>query len=316
MDGMPKPMISVENLRIQYGAAEVLKGVSFKVFCGDFFGLLGSNGAGKTTLVGALAGVIDPAAGEILIDGLALSAHPMKLKSRIGFVPQSIALYPSLCAQDNLAFFARIYGMSGKKCKERIAAVLEVVGLTNRARQTVAHLSHGMRRRLNIAAGLLHEPEILILDEPTVGLDTHSRAAILTTLEDINQSGITLLFTTHRIKEAEQLCSRVGILDGGQMIALDTPAHLVRDFGMGIVRLEFKTDPGKLIMQRLKELGGFRAMNDQNTEFLLETKAPAHDVRRYLDLMATSSTAIKRLDVVEPGLETVFNRLTSQLLKF
>ena len=313
---MPNLMVSVENLLIQYGTAEVLKGVTFQVFRGEFFGLLGSNGAGKTTLIGALAGVIAPTAGQILIDGSSLRAHPMKMKPRIGFVPQLIALYPSLCAQDNLAFFARIYGMKGKKCKERIADVLKVVGLTNRAKQTVAHLSHGMQRRLNIAAGLLHEPELLILDEPTVGLDTQSRDAILATLEDINRSGVTLLYTTHRIDEAERLCHRVGILDGGQMIALDTPRHLVRDFGMGIVRIEFKTVPDDFLLQRLKELGDFRAMNDQNTEFCLETKEPVSDIRRYLDLMTKSSTALKRLDVIEPGLETVFTRLTGRLLKF
>jgi ABC-2 type transport system ATP-binding protein len=312
MDVMRRTMISVENLHVHYDGAEVLKGVTFQVFTGEFFGLLGSNGAGKTTLVGALTGAIEPAAGNIRLDGTDLSTHPIRLKSRIGFVPQTLALYPSLCAKDNLAFFAGIYGLKGKKRSERISAVLDMVGLTDRAKQRVGHLSHGMQRRLNIAAGLVHEPAILILDEPTVGLDTHSRDAILATLKDIHSSGVTLVFTTHLIEEAERLCDRIGILDGGRMIALDTRCRLVSDFGMAIVRIEFKTAPDAMFLQRLRELGDFKAINDQHTEFILESKHTTNDIRRFLDITAEPGETFRRLEIVEPGLESVFTRLTGR----
>ena len=315
MDGMPKPIVSVENLRKKYGDAEVVRGITFQIHRGEFFGLLGPNGAGKTTIIGMLTGLVAPAGGRILIDGEDLSFKPMRSKAKMGFVPQSIALYPTLCAVDNLAFFARIYGLRKGRLKERIATVLDLVGLRDRANQAVATFSHGMKRRLNIAAGLIHEPDLLILDEPTVGVDTQSRNDIHETLENLNQSGVTLLYTTHYIEEAERLCRRVCILDRGKMIALDNPATLVREHGTGIVRIEFNANPDDTLLSQIGNLGSFRVMDDQSRHLRLETNHPDRAVREFLDLMDKRAGILKTLDIIEPNLETVFIRLTGRYLR-
>ena len=315
MDGMPKPIVSVENLRKKYGDAEVVRGITFQIHRGEFFGLLGPNGAGKTTIIGMLTGLVAPAGGRILIDGEDLSFKPMRSKAKMGFVPQTIALYPTLCAVDNLAFFARIYGLRKGRLKERIATVLDLVGLRDRANQAVATFSHGMKRRLNIAAGLIHEPDLLILDEPTVGVDTQSRNDIHETLENLNQSGVTLLYTTHYIEEAERLCRRVCILDRGKMIALDNPATLVREHGTGIVRIEFNANPDDTLLSQIGNLGSFRVMDDQSRHLRLETNHPDRAVREFLDLMDKRAGMLKTLDIIGPNLETVFIRLTGRYLR-
>ena len=244
-----------------------------------------------------------------------LSFKPMRSKAKMGFVPQTIALYPTLCAMDNLAFFARIYGLRKGRLKERIATVLDLVGLRDRANQAVATFSHGMKRRLNIAAGLIHEPDLLILDEPTVGVDTQSRNDIHETLENLNQSGVTLLYTTHYIEEAERLCRRVCILDRGKMIALDNPATLVREHGTGIVRIEFNANPDDTLLSQIGNLGSFRVMDDQSRHLRLETNHPDRAVREFLDLMDKRAGMLKTLDIIEPNLETVFIRLTGRYLR-
>lgn len=315
MNGIPEPMVSVENLCKTYGDVEVVRGITFQIFRGEFFGLLGPNGAGKTTTIGMLTGLVEPAGGRILIDGNDFFLKPMQSKAKMGFVPQSFALYPTLCALDNLSFFARIYGLRKGRLKERIAAVLDLVGLGDRAKQTVATFSHGMKRRLNIAAGLIHEPDILILDEPTVGVDAQSRNAILDTLENLNKSGVTLLYTTHYIEEAERLCHRVGIMDQGKMMALDTPATLVRDLGTGIVRIEFNANPDDALLLQIGHLGSFRVMDDQSRHLRLETNHPDRAVREFLDLMDKRRGMLKTLDIIEPNLETVFIHLTGRYLR-
>ena len=315
MNGMPESMVSIENLRKKFGDDEVVRGISFQISRGDFFGLLGPNGAGKTTTIGMLTGLVEPSGGRILIDGNDFSLKTMASKAKMGFVPQSFALYPTLCALDNLTFFARIYGLRKKRLKERIAAVLELVGLADRAKQTVSTFSHGMKRRLNIAAGLVHEPDLLILDEPTVGVDTQSRNAILETLEGLNKSGVTLLYTTHYIEEAERLCNRVGILDQGKMIALDTPAALIREHGTGIVRIEFTAKPEGTLLSQIGNLGSFRVMDEQSRHLRLETNHPDRAVREFLDLMDKRAGMLKTLDIIEPNLETVFIRLTGRDLR-
>jgi ABC-2 type transport system ATP-binding protein len=307
-------MVSVENLRKNFGDVEVLRGVTFQISPGEFFGLLGPNGAGKTTSIGILTGLVKPTGGRVLIEGNDFFAKPKLSKAKMGFVPQSFALYPTLCALDNLTFFGRIYGLSKARLKERMAAVLNLVGLGDRANQPVFTLSHGMKRRLNIAAGLIHEPDILILDEPTVGVDTQSRNAILETLEGLNKSGVTVLYTTHHIEEAQRLCHRVGILDQGKMIALDTPAALVREHGTGIVRIEFNSNPEDTLLRRIGHLGSFRVMDEQSRHLRLETSQPDRAARELLDLMDQRAGFLKALDIIQPNLETVFIHLTGRYL--
>ena len=305
----------VEDLWKSYAQADAVQGLSFEILKGEFFGLLGPNGAGKTTTIGLLSGLIEPTRGHISIDGFDLFSRPLQAKAKLGLVPQSIALYPTLCARDNLVFFGRIYGLKGKRLRDRITRVLEIVELTDRASQTVATFSNGMKRRLNMAAGLLHEPEILILDEPTVGVDTQSRNAILESLDSLNQSGVTVLYTTHYIEEAQRLCDRVAIMDQGKIIALDSPARLIQNLGKGITRIEFNASIDDRLLDQMKRFGLVRVVDDQKRRIHVETDRTDQASRELLELMKTRDGLLKTLDISEPNLETVFIHLTGKNLK-
>jgi ABC-2 type transport system ATP-binding protein len=308
-------ILIVEDLWKSYAGADAVRGLSFDISQGEFFGLLGPNGAGKSTTIGLLSGLIEPTRGHITISGLDLFSSPMEAKAKLGLVPQSFALYPTLCARDNLVFFGRIYGLRGKRLRDRIARVLEIVELTDRAQQTVATFSHGMKRRLNIAAGLLHEPEILILDEPTVGVDPQSRNAILESIHSLNQSGVTVLYTTHYIEEAQRLCDRVAILDQGKIIALDSPARLIQDLGRVMIRIEFTSGIDDKLLDQMRHIGVVRVVDDQKRRIHLETDRTDQVSRELLELMKTREGVLKSLDISEQNLETVFIHLTGRNLR-
>jgi len=312
---MKTSILVVEDLWKSYAQTVALRGLTFEISKGEFFGLLGPNGAGKTTTIGLLSGLIEPTRGHISIAGVDLFSRPMEAKARIGLVPQSFALYPSLCTRDNLVFFGRIYGLKGRRLKERMTRVLEIVELTDRANQTVATFSNGMKRRLNIAVGLLHEPEILILDEPTVGVDPQSRNAILESIHSLNQSGVTVLYTTHHIEEAQHLCDRVAIIDQGKIIALDSPARLIRDFGKGMVCMEFNAGIADQLLDQMKRIGHVRVVDDQRRKIHIETNGIDEASRELLELMKARDGLIKTLDIAEPNLETVFIHLTGRNLR-
>jgi ABC-2 type transport system ATP-binding protein len=312
---MKTSILIVEDLWKSYAQTDAVRGLTFEISKGEFFGLLGPNGAGKTTTIGLLSGLIEPTRGHISIAGVDLFSRPMEAKARIGLVPQSFALYPSLCARDNLIFFGRIYGLKGKHLRERIARVLEIVELTDRAKQTVSTFSSGMKRRLNIAAGLLHEPDMLILDEPTVGVDPQSRNAILESIKSLNQSGVTVLYTTHYIEEAQRLCDRVAIIDQGKIIALDRPARLIRDFGKGMVCMEFNAGIAAPLLDQMKRIGHVRVVDDQKRKIHIETNGIDEASRELLELMKARDGLIKTLDISEPNLETVFIHLTGRNLR-
>jgi len=312
---MKTSILVVEDLWKSYAQTVALRGLTFEISKGEFFGLLGPNGAGKTTTIGLLSGLIEPTRGHISIDGVDLFSRPMEAKAKLGLVPQSFALYPTLCAHDNLVFFGRIYGLKGKRLKERMARVLEIVELTDRANQPVATFSNGMKRRLNIAVGLLHEPEILILDEPTVGVDPQSRNAILESIRSLNQSGVTVLYTTHYIEEAQHLCDRVAVIDQGQIIALDSPARLIRDLGKANIHMEFNIGIDPKLLGQLEHIGLVRVVDDQRRKIHVETNRIDEASRELLELMKTRDGLIKTLDISEPNLETVFIHLTGRNLR-
>ena len=234
---MNTPKVTAENLKKSYGDHEAVRGISLEIAKGEVFGLLGPNGAGKTTTISMLTGLLNPTAGRVLVDGKPFTPRSNDLKMKIGFVPQELALYPTLSAYENLLFFGRIYRLSGKQLHQRVDEVLEMVGLTDRAKDQIEDYSGGMKRRINIAAGLLHQPEILFLDEPTVGVDPQSRNAIFESVEALNRQGMTILYTTHYMEEAERLCNRVAIVDHGEVIAMDTPQAMIRSLGGGLLRV-------------------------------------------------------------------------------
>ena len=232
---MSEPILIAQDLRKSFGEFEAVKGISLQVARGEVFGLLGPNGAGKTTTISMLTGLLEPTAGHVAVDGLDLKSHTNEVKARMGLVPQEMALYMSLSARQNLTFFGRIYGLRGKDLRQRVDQVLEMIGLTDRADEAVEKYSGGMKRRVNIGAGLLHHPQILFLDEPTVGVDPQSRNAIFESVEALNRAGMSVIYTTHYMEEAQRLCHRVAIVDEGKLIALDTPAALIRSLGGGVV---------------------------------------------------------------------------------
>jgi ABC-2 type transport system ATP-binding protein len=215
-------MLDIRLLRKSYGTLVAVDGVSFSVERGQLVGLLGPNGAGKTTTVSMIAGLITPEQGEVLVDGARLSGDTDPKKRRIGLVPQDLALYDELSARANLRFFGALYGLSGAALDRAISSTLELVGLADRVNDRVGKYSGGMKRRLNLAAGLLHDPDILLLDEPTVGVDPQSRNAIFDNLELLKSRGKALLYTTHYMEEVERLADRIVVMDHGTVIANDT----------------------------------------------------------------------------------------------
>lgn len=216
--------INAQNLCKVYGEITAVADVSLQVNSGEIFGILGPNGAGKTTTLSMLTGILPPSGGSIAFDNGKVQAGQDEAKRLIGFVPQSLALYTTLTGRDNLTFFGRMYGLRGAVLRARIKRVLDIIGLTERADDVVDTYSGGMKRRLNIGVSLLHEPKVLFLDEPTVGVDPQSRNAIFEAIEAMNEAGLTVIYTTHYMEEAQRLCDRIAIMDQGKIIALDTPA--------------------------------------------------------------------------------------------
>ncbi len=221
------PIIDAQNLRKQYGDRVVVDGVSISVNAGEVVGLLGPNGAGKTTTLSMLSGVIAPDSGRVSIAGYDLAAAPVKARSKLGLVPQSLALYPTLSALENLLFFGRMQGLSSRDALDRARGLLDEVGLGDRSDDLVGEFSGGMKRRLNLACGMLHFPAAIMLDEPTVGVDPQSRGRIFAVIEAASQSGGAILYSTHYMEEAERLCNRIVLIDHGKIVAQGTDAELI-----------------------------------------------------------------------------------------
>ena len=223
------PLLAARGLVLTYpgATAPALAGLDLTVRRGEIFGLLGPNGAGKTTTISILCTLLRPQAGSVTLGDVDVLKHPRKVKALLGLVPQEIALYANLTARENLRFFGQMYGLTGRRLRERVAACLELVGLEEHADRVVASYSGGMKRRANLAIGILHQPRLLFLDEPTVGIDAQSRSMILANLEALRAEGMTMVYTTHYMEEAAQICGRVAVVDHGRVIAEGSPATLV-----------------------------------------------------------------------------------------
>jgi ABC-2 type transport system ATP-binding protein len=225
------PIIAVKDLSKTYKGSDepAIKSISLDIYDHEIFGLLGPNGAGKTTTISVLCGLFPPTSGHVTIDGMDIHSDVDRIKQIIGVVPQDIALYPTLTALENLTFFGNMYGLRGASLRENIMDNLKKFGLERFARKKVDTYSGGMKRRVNLIAGLLHSPKILFLDEPTVGIDVQSKIVILEYLHEINKSGTTIIYTSHYMEEAENLCTRVAIIDRGKIISVGNPKELVAD---------------------------------------------------------------------------------------
>ena len=222
-------IIQIENLTktFKHATEPAVNGISFSINRNEIFGLLGPNGAGKTTTISILCGLFAPTSGNIIIDGKNIDTELAAIKNIVGVVPQDIALYPTLTARENLAFYGSMYGLHGKDLKERIDNWLQKLGLMDAANRKVSTYSGGMKRRVNLIAGVLHSPKILFLDEPTVGVDVQSRNVIIEHLKEVNAAGTTIIYTSHHMEEAENFCTRVSIIDHGKILTEGTPSELI-----------------------------------------------------------------------------------------
>ena len=242
-------MIKVENLTKRFGDITAVDGITFEISRGESFGFLGPNGAGKSTTINMLAGVLEPDSGSISING-ASDPTRSKVRRSLGIAPQALALYEELTGEENIAFFGRLYGLSGRKLRERVNWSLELVGLSERRQHRVKTYSGGMQRRLNLACGMVHDPQVLLLDEPTVGIDPQSRNLIFDKVEQLKSEGRTVLYTTHYMEEAQRLCDRVAIIDLGRILAVDTVDNLIAEYGgVSVIEAELAApseDPSSL----------------------------------------------------------------------
>ena len=314
---MPACILEVKDLVKKYGEFTAVKGISFDIREGEIFSLLGPNGAGKTTTISMLSTLYAPTSGDATIGGHSITREPMAVKQVIGVVPQEIALYDDLTAQENLVFWGQMYGLSGKALNSRVEEVLEQIGLTDKAKNRVKTYSGGMKRRVNIGVGLLHKPRMLFMDEPTVGIDPQSRRAILDTVKDLNQQGMTVLYTTHYMEEAQELSDRVGIIDHGDLIALGTQKELTQQVGETetlILHLGENDDAQALA----KSLEGAKdvleaSATDQKVSVI------AHEAEDILAAVVTKANErgirIRSIDIREPNLEAVFLHLTGRALR-
>ncbi len=310
-------ILEVQNLVKNYGDFKAVKGVSFNIEEGEIFSLLGPNGAGKTTTISMLSTLYAPTSGDAVIGGHSVTKDPMGVRNIIGVVPQDLALYEDLTARENLIFWGQMYNLSGKSLNIRVDEVLEQIGLTDKAKNRVKTFSGGMKRRVNIGVGLLHKPRLLFMDEPTVGIDPQSRRAILDTVKDLNKQGMTLLYTTHYMEEAEELSNRVGIIDHGEMIALGTQKELTQQVGQAetLILHIGENDDAEALAKSLKGITGVQQAEavDQKVSIVC---AEAEDVLAAVVTKANErGIKIRSIDIREPNLEAVFLHLTGRALR-
>ncbi|MBI5425632.1 MAG: ABC transporter ATP-binding protein [Opitutae bacterium] len=304
-------MLQFDHLTQRYGALTALDDVSLMIERGEFFGLLGPNGAGKSTLMSLIAGLREPTAGTLRLGGVNLAGRPTDAVRAIGFVPQSVALYEDLTAEENLGIFGRLYGLAGKALAARIDECLAAVQLADRRKHAVKTFSGGMQRRLNLAASLLHEPQLLLCDEPTVGVDPQSRNAIFDLLQRLNREGLTVIYSTHYMEEATRLCSRIGIIDHGKILALGTLEELLARLPAAEVVSFARDGTPPAAVAALARFGTLRE-HDERCEVLLAAGASLADF-----FAATQAAGLpdRAFTLKRPTLEDLFLHLTGKTLR-
>jgi ABC-2 type transport system ATP-binding protein len=310
-----EPVLACQGLRKSYGDRLAVDGVGFSIDAGETYGLLGPNGAGKTTTIPMVCGLLARAAGVVTLQGRELDTDTVDVKADIGFVPQEIAIYPDLSAKENLRFFGKLYDLSGPELDGRIDLILETIGLADRANERTDAFSGGMKRRLNIGLGMLNEPTLLLLDEPTVGVDPQSRNAILDSVEALASEGMAVLYTTHYMEEAERLCDRVGILDEGTLRAEGTRRELIALVGeRDRLRIGAQGDLRAAAAAVVGIEGVEEAVpRDGSIELMArDVRGLLADIVRAID---GTGAGITSMEVEEPNLEAVFLHLTGKALR-
>lgn len=317
----PDPQLRVDDVLVvdgllkRFGERAAVDDVGFRIARGETYALLGPNGAGKTTAILMICGLLRPDAGTVHVAGRRMDVAATTAKAAVGLVPQEIALYTDLSGRENLRFFGRLQGLSGRRLDERIAEVLHLVGLADRADDPVEDYSGGMQRRCNIAAGLLHRPELLILDEPTVGVDPQSRNQILESIQALGGEGLSVLYTTHYMEEAERLCDRIGIMDEGRLIAEGSRRELIsliEETSHVVVAVESMADG---VLADIDALSSVRSVSVAEGRIDVGVEDASSAVGAIIGVLDRHRVAVTDVSVTEPNLETVFLRLTGKALR-
>jgi len=307
--------IEAEGLRKSFGAFKAVQGVSFSAQPAEVLSLLGPNGAGKSTTISMLSGLLEPSGGDAAIMGHSIRREPQAAKASLGVVPQEVALYPDLSARENLDFWGKMYGLRGAALRQRVDEVLHIIGLEERQKDRVGKFSGGMKRRVNIGAALLHKPQVIIMDEPTVGIDPQSRRHILDNVKDLNRQGMTVLYTTHYMEEAAELSDHIAIMDGGKVIASGAYADLIRLVGE-LARLELKLSvPGETVLEAWRSVGGVSQVTAQDGHVTVLAQDSNLVLPRLFDAAAKLGARITAVEIQEPNLESVFLQLTGKALR-
>jgi ABC-2 type transport system ATP-binding protein len=308
-------VLEVSDLAKRFGDLTAVDGVSLHVDAGETYGLLGPNGAGKSTTISMIAGLLRPDGGTIAIGGEPMTTKATHLRTQIGLVPQDLAIYPDLTGKENLRFFARLYGLDRSETTRRVDEVLDIIGLTDRATDRADEYSGGMKRRLNIGIGLLHQPKLLILDEPTVGVDPQSRNAILESVEHLSTEGMAVLYTTHYMEEAERLCDRIGIIDQGTLMAEGTRRELVASMGEQDRVHISATGPLDQAADALGQIVGVAEATVNDTGFTLLTTDATKVVAAAIEATDANGLTVTSVEITQPDLEAVFLHLTGRALR-
>ncbi|MFZ5879273.1 MAG: ABC transporter ATP-binding protein [Chloroflexota bacterium] len=310
-----QPAIEVLGLRKSFGGNQAVQGVHFEVGQGEIFSLLGPNGAGKTTTISMLSCLLRPDEGDARVMGHSIRSDGNGVKSVLGVVPQDIALYEDLTARENLSFWGKMYGLRGAALKKRVDEVLDVIGLRERANERVGKYSGGMKRRVNIGVALLHKPKVIYMDEPTVGIDPQSRRNILDSVVALKDQGMTVLYTTHYMEEAQELSNHVGIMDHGQMIACGTHEELVKLVG-GQTRIDLTLNvEAAAVMEAWRAVEGVERVSAEDGSIAVLVSDSNLVLPRLFESARAHSARISSVDIREPNLETVFLHLTGRALR-
>lgn len=303
-------VLEVQDLVKRYGSKQALNKVSFSVKEGSCFGLLGPNGAGKSTTMKIITGVTEANEGHALVFGQDTRTAGTSIRSKVGYVPQELTLYETLSAYSNLQFFGEMYGVKGAELKRRISEVLEIVGLSDRAKDPVNSFSGGMKRRINIAAALLHNPKLVVMDEPTVGIDPQSRNHIFEMVRSLKQQGVTLIYSTHYMEEVETLCDDIAIIDNGQVAAQGSLDELLTQYAVKAIYVETGGD-----LSQAAALPGITGIVPHGKGWLLESADPVAAMEPISRFVRENGLTVRCLEVMRPSLESVFLKLTGTSLR-
>jgi ABC-2 type transport system ATP-binding protein len=307
--------IEVTNLIKSFGELQAVQGATFQAQAGEVLSLLGPNGAGKSTTISMLSGLLAPSAGEVAIMGHSVMREPEQAKASIGVVPQDIALYPDLSARENLVFWGKMYGLRGATLKTRVDEVLEIIGLADRQRDHVGKFSGGMKRRVNIGAALLHKPQVIIMDEPTVGIDPQSRRHIMDNVKELNRKGMTVLYTTHYMEEAAELSNHIAIMDKGKVIAYGTHDELIRLVGEQ-TRIDVTLNAeAETVLSAWRATEGVADIDAADGHVTALVDDSNRVLPRLFDAASRVNVRITSVDIREPNLEMVFLHLTGRALR-